>query len=192
MTRKRGARYANTLLRATTGRMAARACGLSLMLLSPAPIVAQPSDRPCIEESAPADDFQSAGIGLTTQELEALYGEPEIGQGSLYFDYQGVDLHKVGCDLILAFPLDGSGEEVDAVALAESLLPADAALVGTVALGTTIAEFEGNTLWRSAALAERFAAMGEGRGGEILVVYTYEPMGPAIQRVELRTLALPE
>ena len=90
------------------------------------------------------------------------------------------------------FPLDGSGPEVDEAALAESLLPADAELVGRVALGTTIAEFEGNTLWHSASLAERFASMGEPRGGEILVVYTYEPMGPAIQRVELRTLALAE
>ena len=161
-------------------------------LLHPLILSAQATDRPCVDASAPADDYQSLGIGLTAQELEALYGEPEIGQGSIYFDYQGVDLHKVDCDLILAFPLDGSGGDVDEAALAESLLPADAELVGTVALGTTIAEFEGNTLWRSASLAERFAAVGEPRGGEIFVVYTYEPLGESIQRVELRTLRLPE
>jgi hypothetical protein len=158
----------------------------------PIPVSAQTPDRPCVEATAPADGFESVGVGLTAQELEALYGEPEIGQGSIYFDYRGVDLHMVGCDLILAFPLDGSGPEVDEVALAESLLPSDAELVGRVALGTTIAEYEGNTLWRSDALADRFAAMGEPRGGEILVVYTYEPMGSAVQRIELRTVELAE
>src|SRR5687767_2671249 len=141
------------------------------------PVSAQTPNRPCVEAGAPMDDLESVGVGLTAQELEALYGEPEIGQGSISFDFQGVDLHRVDCDLILAFPLDGSGPEVDEVALAESLLPSDAELVGRVALGTTIAEYEGNTLWRSDALADRFAAMGEPRGGEILVVYTYEPMG---------------
>jgi len=179
-------------LRAMSSRTKWLVVTLSLLLLIPQMVAAQTSNRPCIEEPAPADDFQSIGIALTAQELEALYGEPEIGQGSLIFDYRGVDLHKVGCDLILAFPLDGSGEDVDEAALAESLLPADAVLVGTVALGTTIAEFEGNTLWRSATLAERFAAMGEPRGGEILVVYTYEQMGSVLQRVELRTLTLAE
>ena len=81
---------------------------------------------------------------------------------------------------------------MDEIALAESLLPADGELIGTIALGTTIASFEANTLWRSPSLADRFASMDENRGGEILIVYTYEPMGPAIQRVELRTLELPD
>ncbi len=81
---------------------------------------------------------------------------------------------------------------MDENALAESLLPADAELVGTIALGTTIAEFEANTLWHSPSLADRFASMDENRSGETLIVYTYEPMGPAIQRVELRTVELPE
>jgi hypothetical protein len=81
---------------------------------------------------------------------------------------------------------------VDEIALAESLLPADAELIGTVALGTTIASFAANTLWRSPSLAGQFASMDENRGGEILIVYTYEPIGPAIQRVELRSLKLPE
>jgi hypothetical protein len=33
--------------------------------------------------------------------------------------------------------------------------------------------------------------MNESRGGEILIVYSYEMMEPGVQRVELRTLALP-
>ena len=164
---------------------------LSMLLLVPPMVAAQAVNRPCGDD-APADNYQSQGVGLTLPELTALYGPHEVGQGSIYFDLDGVQLHKVDCDLLLVFPQDGSVEQVDETALAESLLPADAELVGTIALGTTIAEFEGNTLWRSPSLAERFANIDENRGGEILIVYTYEPMGPAIQRVELRTLELPE
>ena len=164
---------------------------LSMLLLVPPMVAAQAVDRPCGDD-APGDDFQSQGVGLTHPELTALYGPYDVGQGSLFFELDGVQLHKVDCDLILVVPQDGSVEQVDETALAESLLPADAELVGTIALGTTIAEFEGNTLWRSPSLADRFASMDENRGGEILIVYTYEPMGSAIQRVELRTLELPE
>jgi hypothetical protein len=174
-------------------QLPALALALSMFLLVPPMVVAQEVDRPCAEAVAPADDFQSTGIGLTSDELVALYGEGEIGQGSIVYDFQGVDLHSVGCDLILSFPADWLGVEQDQeTALAESLLPADAELIGTIALGTTIASFEANTLWRSPSLADRFASMDENRGGEILLVYTYESMGPAIQRVELRTLELPE
>jgi hypothetical protein len=34
--------------------------------------------------------------------------------------------------------------------------------------------------------------MGEPRGSEILVVYTYDLMGSVLQRVELRTVRIPE
>ena len=165
---------------------------LAPMLLAAASVAAQPGDRPCADDVAPADDYQSQAVGLTVSELTVLYGPNDVGQGSIFFDLDGIQLHKVGCDLILVFPQDGSSEQVDEIALAESLLPADAELVGTIALGTTIAEFEGNSLWRSPSLAERFSSLDENRSGEILVVYTYEPMGPAIQRVELRTVELPE
>jgi hypothetical protein len=161
------------------------------LLLMSSVVAAEEADRPCAEDVAPADDFQSTGVGLTEPELTALYGPNDVGQGSIFFDMDGVQLHKVGCDLILVFPQDGSGEQVDETALAESLLPPDAELVGTIELGTAIAEFEGNTLWRSPSLADRFATMDENRDGEILIVYTYE-MGSGIQRVELRTLELPE
>jgi hypothetical protein len=161
------------------------------LLLMSSVVAAEEADRPCAEDVAPADDFQSTGVGLTEPELTALYGPNDVGQGSIYFDMDGVQLHKVYCDLILVFPQDGSVGQVDETALAESLLPPDAELVGTIALGTTIAEFEANTLWRSPSLADRFATMDENRDGEILIVYTYE-MGSGIQRVELRTLELPE
>jgi hypothetical protein len=158
-------------------------------------VAAQPVDRPCADDAVPADDYQSQGVGLTLPELIALYGPNDVGQGSLFFELDeldGVRLHKVDCDLLLVFPQDRSFEQVDETALAESLLPADAELIGTLALGTTIASFEANSLWQSPSLAGRFASMDENRGGEILIVYTYEPMGPAIQLVELRTLELPE
>jgi hypothetical protein len=154
--------------------------------------IAQSVDRPCADVAAPTDNYQSQGVGLTAPELMALYGPNDVGQGSIFFELDGVQLHMVDCDLILAFPQDGSVEQGDEIALAESLLPADAELVGTITLGTTIASFEANTLWRSPSLADRFAILDENRGGEILIVYTYEPMGSAIQRVELRTLELPE
>jgi hypothetical protein len=165
-----------------------------LLVVSPT-VAAQEVDRPCGETVAPADEFQSQGIGLTLPELTALYGPHDVGQGSLFFELDeldGVQLHKVNCDLILVFPQVGTVEQLDEIALAESLLPVDAELVGNIALGTTIAEFEANTLWRSQSLADRFASMDENRGGEILIVYTYELMKPGIQRVELRTLELPE
>jgi hypothetical protein len=173
-------------------RVLAMALLAPVLLVMSSAVVAQEVARPCAEEVAPADGFRSQGVGLTLPELTELYGPYDVGQGSLYFALDGVQLHKVDCDLILVVPQDGSVEQVDETALAESLLPADAELVGTIALGTTIAEFEGNTLWRSPSLADRFASMDEHRGGEILIVYTYEPLGPAIQRVELRTLELPE
>jgi hypothetical protein len=180
------------LLRVAPLRALALALPMSILLIMSTVVAAQEVDRPCAEAVAPADNYQSQGVGLTVPELTALYGPNDVGQGSIYFDLDGVQLHKVDCDLILVFPQDGSVEQVDETALAESLLPADAELIGTIALGTTIAEFEVNTLWRSPSLADRFASMDENRGGEILIVYTYEPMGPAIQRVELRTLELPE
>ena len=163
-----------------------------ILLVMSSVVAAQPVDRPCAEDTAPADNYQSEGVGLTLPELTALYGPNDVGQGSIFFEMDGVQLHKVDCDLILVFPQDGSVEQVDEIALAESLLPADAELVGTIALGTTIAEFEANTLWRSPSLGERFASMDENRSGEILIVYTYEPMGPTIQRVELRSVEPPE
>jgi hypothetical protein len=173
-------------------RLLALALLAPILLVMSSAVAAQEIDRPCAEDVAPDDGLQSQGVGLTLPELTALYGPNDVGQGSLFFELDGVQLHKVDCDLILVFPLDENFEQVDEIALAESLLPADAELVGNIALGTTIAEFEANTLWRSQSLADRFASMDEHRGGEILIVYTYEPMGPAIQRVELRTLELPE
>ena len=172
-------------------KLPALAFVLSMFLQVPPMVAAQAVNRPCGDD-APADNYQSQGVGLTVPELRALYGPNDVGQGSIYFDLDGVQLHKVDCDLILVFPLNVNFEQVDEIELAESLLPADAELVGTIALGATIAEFEGNTLWRSPSLADRFASMDENRGGEILIVYTYEPMGPVIQRVQLRAMKLPE
>jgi hypothetical protein len=169
---------------------------LSMLLVIAPQAVAQPVERPCAEETAPQDGFRSQGVGLTTSELEELYGTPEIGQGSLVFDFQGVDLHQTGCDLILAFPPDWvGGEQRHEFALAESLLPADAEYAGSFARGTTIRSEEPASLWTSASLADRFAALGEPRGGKILVLYTYDSSGfepGPIQHVELRTLELPE
>jgi hypothetical protein len=177
-------------------RLPSLALVLTMLLLVSPMAAAQEADRPCAEEAAPADDFQSTGIGLTSDELVALYGEGEAGQSFTFYDFQGLDLFKDGCDFILSFPRDwASDEQGHEFALAESLLPADAEYAGSFARGTAIGSQQPASLWRSASLAERFVQMGEDRGGEILLLYTYqqdriEP-GP-IERVELRTLALPE
>ena len=168
---------------------------MALMLLAFAPVTARTVDHPCAQEVAPEDGFQSAGVGLTRPELVALYGEEEIGQGSLIYDFNGLDLHKVACDLIISFPLDlPADQDMHEFALAESLLPADAEYVGAFTIGTTIAPNgdQTATLWQSESLAGRFALMGEDRGGDILILYAYEPMGMEtgpIERIELRTVA---
>jgi hypothetical protein len=166
-----------------------------LLVRSPV-LVAQEIDQPCAEAVAPADDFQSTGIGLTSDELVDLYGEGEVGQSLIFYDFQGLDLYKDGCDLILSFPLDwADGEQKHEFALAESLLPADAEYSGSFARGTAIRSEAAASLWRSASLAKRFAQMGEQRSGEILILYTYQQEGiepGPIQRIELRTLELPE
>ena len=168
----------------------------SLFALLALPVMAQEADRPCAEAVTPADGFQSTGIGLTSDELEALYGEGEVGQSLIFYDFQGLDLYKDGCDLILSFPRDlASNEQSREFALAESLLPADADYAGSFARGTAIWSQQPASLWRSVSLAERFAEMGENRGGQILLLYTYQEGGiepGPIERVELRTLELPE
>jgi hypothetical protein len=167
-----------------------------ILLVMSSMVAAQDIDRPCAEAAAPADEFQSTGIGLTTDELVDLYGEGEVGQSLIFYDFQGLDLFKDGCDLILSFPHDwASDEQGHEFALAESLLPADAEYAGSFARGTAIWSQQPASLWRSASLAERFADMGEDRGGEILILYTYQQDGiepGPIERVELRTLELPD
>jgi hypothetical protein len=177
-------------------RLPSLALVLTMLVLVSPMVAAQEANRPCAEAVAPADEFQSTGIGLTTDELVALYGEGEVGQSFIFYDFQGLDLYKDGCDLILSFPLDwADDEQKHEFALAESLLPADAEYSGSFARGTAIWSGAAASLWRSASLAERFAEMGEHRGGEILILYTYQQEGiepGPIQRVELRTLELPD
>src|SRR5215208_4215098 len=134
--RERGFRLMKQVYAAPLRALAILLLAVTLLAMSSA-VAAQAVDRPCGDD-APVDDYQSQGVGLTLPELTALYGPNEVGQGSLYFELDGVELHKRDCDLILVFPLDENFEQVDEIALAESLLPADAELVGTIALGTTI------------------------------------------------------
>ena len=42
----------------------------SLFALLALPVMAQEADHPCAEAVTPADDFQSTGIGLTSDELQ--------------------------------------------------------------------------------------------------------------------------
>ncbi len=160
------------------------------------PAVAQSADQPCATETVPQDGFQSPGIGLTMPELDALYGERQPGQGPFFFEYHGLHLSRVGCDLILSFPQEGVPDEVgmDEFALAEALLPADAEYAGSFERGSSLWAKQPATLWHSDSLAQRFELLGEPRGGDILILYTYQEEGldtGPIYYVEVRTLALP-
>jgi hypothetical protein len=160
------------------------------------PTAAQSADQPCSTETVPQDGFQSSGIGLTMPELETLYGERQPGQGPFFFDYHGLHLSRVGCDLILSFPQSGVPDEIgmDEFALAEELLPADAEYAGSFERGSSLWSKQPATLWHSASLAERFEQLGEPRGGDILILYTYQEEGldtGPIYYVEVRTLQLP-
>ena len=178
-------------------RLSAVALVLSFLLPVPPFAAAQTADQPCSTETVPQDGFQSPGIGLTMPELEALYGERQPGQGPFFFDYHGLHLSKVGCDLILSFPQEGVPDEVgmDEFALAEALLPADAGYAGSFERGSSPRSIQPATLCHSDSLAERFEQLGEPRGGDILINYTYQEEGfdtGPIYYVELRTLELPD
>jgi hypothetical protein len=178
-------------------RLSAVALVISFLLTVPPLAAAQSVDQPCSTETVPQDGFQSPGIGLTMPELEALYGERQPGQGPFFFDYHGLHLSKVGCDLILSFPQEGVPDEVgmDEFALTEGLLPADAEYVGSFERGSPLWTRQPATLWHSASLAERFDQLGEHRGGDILILYTYQEEGldtGPIYYVEVRTLELPD
>ena len=179
-------------------RIVAFVVAVSLVLTVAAAGAAQESDFPCAAEVAPRDGFESGGLGLTRPELAARYGPEEAGQSSWVYPFQGLDLHLTDCDLIVAFPPDGfAAAPGDEFALAASLLPADAEYIGAITLGTTIHPNRDQTasLWRSPALAARFAALGVPRGGDILIVYGYDSAGfeqGPINRIELRTVRLAE
>ena len=171
---------------------------LAPLLLAVSPTVAaQQVDRPCAETVAPVDDFQSTGIGLTSDELAALYGEGEVGQSSIFYDFQGIDLHKDGCDLILAFPHRLVRRRAACMSSRwrnHSCRPMPS-MPGRSRAARRSGLEAAASLWRSDSLAERFAQWDENRGGEILILYTYEQEGiepGPIQRIELRTLELPE
>ena len=100
------------------------------------------------------------------------------------------------CDLILVVPAQdwADDEQEDEFALAESLLPADAEYAGSIARGTAIPVSRPpvcGAATRSPNASPRWRESG--RGDSHLYTYQQEPIGPGpIQRVELRTLELPE
>ena len=61
-------------------RLSAVALVISFLLTVPPIVVAQPSDRACAENVAQVDDFQSTGIGLTSDELVALMEKGKLGK----------------------------------------------------------------------------------------------------------------
>ena len=146
----------------------------------------------------PADDFESAGIGLMRSELTVLYGPGEEVQDRTHYPRDGYELISQDCDIVVQIDPDGPyGEAEAARELARTLLPPDAILVGFWALGNRGASGplpQDAEEWISGSLASRYRLLGEGRSGSILVVYDYSGTGfdlGSVERIELRSAQIP-
>jgi hypothetical protein len=148
----------------------------------------------------PADDLNSAAVGLTQCELDALYGPGVAVQDGNHYQRDGYVLIAQGWgDVVVEVDPDGPfAEPQEARTLAGALLPQDAILVGLWALGSRGAS--GPTLqdaeeWISGSLAARYRLLGQARSGSILVLYDYSgtPFDPGlVSRIELRSAQLPQ
>ncbi len=159
------------------------------------PVYAAQSGAPCAVETEPGDNLPSAAVGLTRQELDALYGPGNAVQSGWLYEFTGFDLTLVNCDLVLA--IDPTGEFADFSAareLVRTLLPEDAVLAGTWGFGTLQSAPQEADEWVSAALAARYRLLGEPRSGSVLVLYTfdgdaYDP--GSIVRIEIHPAVIP-
>ena len=173
----------------------ALAVTLLVCALAGGPFAAAQSGSPCQVESLPDDDLASAAVGLTRQELDALYGSGIAAQTGGIYEFAGFDMTLANCDLILA--IDAEGEFADfgaARELAPTLLPEDAVHAGTWGFGTLQSAPQDADEWVSGQLAARYRLLGEPRTGSVLVLYTYD--GDAydpgsVIRVEIRPAVIP-
>jgi hypothetical protein len=182
-----------------TVRVFSAAIALALMLLicslENGPSVVAQSGSPCEVESLPDDDLASAAVGLTRQEMDALYGPGIAAQTGWIYQFAGFDLTLSNCDLILS--IDPNGEFADfasARELVRTLLPEDAVHAGTWGFGTLQSVPQDADEWISGQLAARYRLLGEPRTGSILVLYTYD--GDAydpgsVIRVEIHPAVIP-
>ena len=160
-----------------------------------APVAVAQGGAPCAVETIPGDDLSSAAVGLTRQELDALYGSGIAAQTGWIYEFAGFDLTLSNCDLILAIDPDGEFATFEAAReLVRTLLPEDAVHAGTWGFGTLQSAPQDADEWVSGQLAARYRLLGEPRTGSVLALYTYD--GDAydpgsVVRVEIHPAVIP-
>lgn len=84
---------------------------LMVLIIVAAPAVSAQDGAPCAVETVPDDDLASAAVGLTRQEMDALYSPGNSVQTGWLYEFAGFDLTLSNRDLILA--IDPGGEFAD-------------------------------------------------------------------------------
>jgi hypothetical protein len=144
---------------------------------------------------SPDEPLNSIGLGLTHEELDALYG-PGLAAGEFWvYDRDGHSLALANCNLEVKIDPDGPYTDPEAAGrLARTLLPEDAVFVGVTRVGSIFSEVTEIEEWMSPELAIRYRALGQSRTGSILVVYTSALAGPADLRtslIQIGTIGIP-
>jgi hypothetical protein len=146
---------------------------------------------------SPDEPLDSVGLGLTHEELDALYG-PGLAAGDFWmYDRDGYRLGLANCNLEVWVDEDGPYTDPEAAGrLARTLLPQDAVFVGMSRVGSIFSESGVKEIeeWISPDLAIRYRALGQTRTGSILVVYTSSLAGPADLRtslIQIGTIGIP-
>lgn len=149
----------------------------------------------CAVEAIPEDELASAAVGLTRQELDALYGPGIAAQTGWVYEFAGFEMTLANCDLILAIDAEGEFADLESAReLVRTLLPEDAVHAGTWGFGTLQSAPQDADEWVSGQLAARYRLLGEPRTGSVLVLYTYDgdAYDPgAVIRVEIRPAVIP-
>ncbi len=144
---------------------------------------------------SPDEPLDSIALGLTHEELDALYG-PGLAAGDFWmYDRDGYRLALANCNLEVNIDPDGPYTDPEAAGrLARTLLPQDAVFVGITRVGSIFSEVTVIEEWISPDLAIRYRELGQTRTGSILVVYTSSLAGPADLRtslIQIGTIGIP-
>lgn len=144
---------------------------------------------------SPDEPLDSMALGLTHEEMDALYGPGLAAQEFWIYDRDGYRLALSNCNLEVGIDPDGPYTDREAAGrLARSLLPQDAVFVGITRVGSMMSEVTEIEEWISPDLAIRYRELGQTRTGSILVVYTSSLAGPAdmrVTRIQLGTIGIP-
>lgn len=143
----------------------------------------------------PDEPLDSIALGLTHEEMDALYG-PGLAAGEFWiYERDGYRLGLANCNLEVWVDADGPYTDREAAGrLARTLMPQDAVFVGITRVGSFTSGVTEIEEWISSDLAIRYRELGQTRMGTILAVYTLTVAGPAEMRVtgvQLGTVGIP-